>query len=229
MSQPLVPLCLVHSVPHPCVECRQDRDARVFFKVPMAEVGGAQADDALAVAARRTAEDRELEAQLAKLEYVNGLDRRARAVLDYELAQKPPLVRFKRFHDRAVVPEYAKPGDAGADLRAVESVRLKPFEPVKVRLGVGVELPPGYEAQLRGRSGLSSQGVHVEQGTIDQGYRGELQATLILLNRGYADYEIHIGDKVAQLVVAPVARATFVEGELGESERGAGGFGSTGR
>lgn len=205
--KPLVPLCLLHDVPHPCLPCKQEA-----YDVPsdFSAVESAVHPDAL-----------------AELAYAKRVDDEARASLAELLAG--PLVRFKRFHPRAVVPEYAKPGDAGADLRAVESVRLRPFEPVKVRLGVGIELPPGYEAQIRPRSSLNAEGVHCALGTIDQGYRGEMLAVLTLLQSRH-DYEIYIGDKVAQLVIAPVARATFEEAaELGESERGTGGFGSTGR
>jgi len=269
MSEKMVPLCLLHSVPHPCGTCSPDRAAAMaaFVEaIPLREPGGSfvrapEPDDFSAVESAVHPD------ALAELAYAKRVDDEARAFLASVRLDAPaddadafevlseclsahegdplpserriraamatlpvsPLVRFKRFHDRAVVPEYAKPGDAGADLRTVESVRLRPFEPVKVRLGIGIELPPGYEAQIRPRSSLNSQGVAVLLGTIDQGYRGELSATMVLLNRGYADYEIHIGDKVAQLVIAPVARATFVEGELGESARGAGGFGSTGR
>ena len=196
MSKPLVPLCLVHTTPHPCVECNQSVGPSFFRPTQLADV---------------------------ELEPVRDDPRCARghALGSWEepceaCFQPRPRVRLKRFHPRAVCPEYAKPGDAGADLRAVESVRLRPFEPVKVRLGVGIELPPGYEAQLRGRSGLSSQGVHVEQGTIDQGYRGELSVVMILLNRGYSDYEVHIGDKRWFTRIVPEAhRARFATDLLG--------------
>lgn len=216
MTDLLVPLCLIHTVPHPCTVCRQGtRTPNPPPTDEFAAVESAVPPDALAELACGERVLREAEAEIAEFERTGGY--------------LGPIVRFKRFHPRAVCPEYARPGDSGADMRAVESVRLRPFEPAKVRLGIGVELPPGYEAQLRPRSSLNLQGVYGAFGTIDQGFRGEICAVLTLLNRGYQDYEIHIGDKVAQLVIAPVARASFVEGELSDSDRGAGGFGSTGR
>lgn len=227
MSAPLVPMCLLHTVPHPCVSCRQEGETFDVRCVADGKPGVPDAEDYSAVESAVSPE------ALAELAYAGRVLREAQADIaatERMLAESGPLVRFKRFHPRAVCPEYAKPGDAGADLRAVESVRLRPFEPVKVRLGVGVELPPGYEAQLRPRSSLNLEGVYAALGTIDQGYRGEICAVVTLLNRGYSDYVIHIGDKVAQLVIAPVARATFEEAaELGESERGTAGFGSSGR
>lgn len=139
------------------------------------------------------------------------------------------IVRFKKLHPRAKLPTYAKPGDAGADVCAVESVRLRYGEPVVIPFGFAIELPDGYEAQIRPRSSLSKAGVFVSLGTVDAGYRGVVGATLTLVRPG-ADFEIFIGDRVAQMVIAPVTHATFEEAEeLSASERGTGGFGSTGR
>jgi dUTP pyrophosphatase len=150
-------------------------------------------------------------------------------------------VRFRKLHPDAKVPTYAKPGDAGADLYAVERVELRPGEARVVRCGVAIELPDGYEAQIRPRSSLSKRGVHVALGTIDSGYRGEIGATALLLDhRDRWDAEeqgprphrfvVRAGDRIAQLVIAPVTRATFEEAEeLSASERGDGGWGSSGR
>jgi dUTP pyrophosphatase len=88
----------------------------------------------------------------------------------------------------------------------------------------------GFEGQIRPRSSMSKVGVHCALGTLDAGFRGIIGATLTLLNSGNKDFEIHIGDKVAQLVLAPVARAEFAVAErLSSSERGEGGWGSSGR
>lgn len=151
------------------------------------------------------------------------------------------IVKFRKLHQRARAPVYAKPGDSGADLRAVEAFRLKPGEPMAIPLGIAIELPPPvwcepffahvtFEAQIRPRSSMSKAGVYCALGTIDNGYRGELGATLTLVNTGHLDFEIHIGDKIAQLVIAPVVRVEFEEAhELSQSERGQDGWGSSGR
>lgn len=134
----------------------------------------------------------------------------------------------------AQVPEYKTEGSAGADLRALlpASLVLRPGERAAVPTGLFIELPPGYEAQVRPRSGLALQkGVTClnSPGTIDSDYRGELK--VILANLGREDVTVDSGDRIAQLVVAPVTRAIFVRaaGALGETERGSGGFGSTGK
>lgn len=140
------------------------------------------------------------------------------------------IVRYKKFHKNARVPEYARAGDSGADLFAVDSCWLKPGEPKVIKFGFALELPDGYEAQIRPRSSMSKQGIHVAFGTIDSGYRGEIGATVMVVNPGLGQYPIHIGDKVAQLVIAPVSRASFELAEsLSESARGEGGWGSTGK
>ncbi len=132
----------------------------------------------------------------------------------------------------ASAPEYKSPGSAGADLRAFmpEALSLGPGERAAVPTGLRIELPPGYEAQVRPRSGLAlEKGVTClnSPGTIDSDYRGELK--VILANLGSSRVEIASGDRIAQLVVAPVSRAAFVPArELDATERGSGGFGSTG-
>ena len=116
------------------------------------------------------------------------------------------------------------------DLCAVESVTLAPGVPHLVPTGLTVEIPPGYEAQVRPRSGLALKHAITmpnAPGTIDPGYRGELR--VILLNLGREAYTIHAGDRIAQMVVARYEPVEWVEGELADSARGSGGFGSSGR
>jgi dUTP pyrophosphatase len=129
------------------------------------------------------------------------------------------------------VPEYAHPGDAGADLIATETVVLGPGERATVGTGTAIALPAGYVAFVVPRSGLAAKhGITIVNtpGTVDAGYRGELR--VILLNTDRSEpYTITAGDRIAQLVVMPVTRARFVPVEhLPGSHRGEGGFGSTG-
>lgn len=139
-------------------------------------------------------------------------------------------VKFVKFTDLARVPVYAHEGDSGADLYAA-NVGQGPLWPGETRVvwcDIGIELPEGYEAQIRPRSGLSSKGVLVHLGTIDQPYRGNIGVTLT--NVGSEAYPVKVGDRVAQLVIAPVMRAQFELVEaLAASSRATGGFGSTGR
>ena len=139
-------------------------------------------------------------------------------------------LRFKRVHPDAVLPSYAHPSDAGMDVRSVEDLTLAPGKRALVHTGLVMLLPPLYEAQVRPRSGLAlKNGVTVlnSPGTIDSGYRGEVG--VILINLGDADFAVRKGDKVAQLVIAPVTQPDVVEvSEIDETDRGAGGFGSTG-
>jgi dUTP pyrophosphatase len=128
------------------------------------------------------------------------------------------------------LPEYATPQSAGMDLRASEEVVLEPGEIRSVRTGIRIALPEGYEAQVRPRSGLALRhGISIPNapGTIDADYRGEI--CVLLINLGREAFEIRRGDRIAQLVVAPVTRVIWESVEaLPETERGAGGFGSTG-
>lgn len=131
-----------------------------------------------------------------------------------------------------MLPSYAHGPreDAGMDLHAVEDVTLAPGAPQLVATGLTLEIPPGYEGQVRPRSGLAlKHGITVPNapGTIDPGYRGELR--VILLNLGAADYTIHAGDRIAQLILARYEPVEWDEGGLTESGRGIGGFGSSGR
>lgn len=139
-------------------------------------------------------------------------------------------VRVKRLNPRAIIPTYARPGDAGIDLHAciTEDIWLQPGSSVLIGSGVAFEIPEGYEGQVRGRSSYAKLGVIAHVGTIDSGYRGEVK--VCLHNLGKTAVVIRPGNRVGQLVIAPVARAEIVEVDaLSESERGEGGFGSTGR
>ena len=128
------------------------------------------------------------------------------------------------------LPGYASPGAAGMDICAAEPVTLAPAARHAVATGFAVAIPPGYEIQVRPRSGLAlKHGISVPNtpGTIDSDYRGELK--VILINHGDAPFSILRGDRIAQLVLAPVVQASWVErSALDETARGAGGFGSTG-
>jgi dUTP pyrophosphatase len=132
-----------------------------------------------------------------------------------------------------VLPAYETIGSAGLDIRAFieESITLKPFERKLVKTGLFLEIPIGYEAQVRPRSGFAlKNGVTVlnSPGTIDADYRGEVG--VILINLSQEKVETHSGDRIAQLVFAKVEQAEWTEVEtLSETERGQGGFGSTGK
>jgi len=139
-------------------------------------------------------------------------------------------IRIKKLHPDAVLPVYAHGAeeDAGVDLRSVERVVLSPHKSHGVATGLAIELPSGYEAQVRPRSGMAlKHSVTVNFGTIDPGYRGEIR--VIMFNLGSEDYVIEKGDRIAQLVVAKYEAIQWEEGELGDSVRGVGGFGSSGR
>ncbi|WP_336659426.1 dUTP diphosphatase [Leucobacter sp. USHLN153] len=128
-------------------------------------------------------------------------------------------------------PSYAHADDAGADLRAAEAVVLAPGDRALVATGVSIALPDGYAAFVVPRSGLAAKhGITVVNapGTVDAGYRGEVKVTLLNTDRT-EPFSVEIGDRIAQMIVMPVSRAVFVPvDELPSSERGAGGFGSTG-
>src|SRR6516162_298426 len=141
-------------------------------------------------------------------------------------------ISIQRLHPAAVLPSYAHgpDEDAGMDLHAVETVILQPGVPRLVATGLTIELPPGFEAQVRPRSGLALKHAITmpnAPGTIDPGYRGEIR--VILLNLGREPYTIHAGDRIAQMIVARYDAVEWVEEVLAESTRGTGGFGSSGR
>jgi len=129
------------------------------------------------------------------------------------------------------IPRYASEDAAGLDVTAAEDLTLGPGRRHAVATGFAIEIPRGYEVQVRPRSGLAiKHGITClnTPGTIDSDYRGEVK--VILVNLGQEPFEIRRGERIAQLVPAPVLRADFVEvGELAETARGSGGFGSTGQ
>ena len=139
-------------------------------------------------------------------------------------------VKVLRTDPAAQLPVYAHPGDAGMDVRSIEEVTLAPGARALIHTGLVLMLPPDAEAQVRPRSGLAlKHGVTVlnTPGTIDAGYRGEVG--VILVNLGTELFTVEKGMKIAQIVVSPVAQAEIVEvASVDETDRGAGGFGSTG-
>lgn len=148
-----------------------------------------------------------------------------------------PTVRFKKLRAGVATPRYMSEGAAGMDLSYAPSgasdasLSVEPGARVAVPTGLAVEIPPGFEGQVRPRSGLArTAGVTLVNapGTIDSDYRGEV--TVLLVNLGQKTHIIAPGDRIAQLIIAPVARVDLEEvSELGQTERGAGGFGHTGR
>jgi dUTP pyrophosphatase len=128
-------------------------------------------------------------------------------------------------------PEYAHPGDAGADLCAAEAVELAPGERATVPTGVSIALPDGFAGLVVPRSGLAARhGITIvnSPGTVDAGYRGEIRVTLLNTDPTMT-YSVAVGDRIAQLLVTPIVRARFIPVELlPGSHRGTSGFGSTG-
>lgn len=148
-------------------------------------------------------------------------------------------VKIKLVHPDARLPEYKSTWAAGADIFAVEDVDVLQGQRATISTGFALELPRGYEAQVRGRSGLfRDEGIMVNVGTVDADYRGIVGVMIVNLNQPVpllgmyfpTPYRINKGERIAQLVIGPVMRATWeVADELSETARGAGGFGSTGR
>lgn len=134
----------------------------------------------------------------------------------------------KRLDTRAVMPSFAYPGDAGMDLTVIEPITLKPGMAADVPTGLSIELPLGFWGRITGRSStLRKRGLLVNEGVIDQGYRGPLFVYVKNLNGRTA--EVKPGDRLAQLIVAPLVRPEVMEvEELGASVRGNNGFGSSG-
>ncbi|MGH7242717.1 MAG: dUTP diphosphatase [Phycisphaerales bacterium] len=143
-----------------------------------------------------------------------------------------PVLQIKKLSERAAIPSYQTEGAAGMDLCACldNAVSLAPGAISLVPTGLAVAIPPGFEGQVRARSGLATKhgiGLPNAPGTIDCDYRGELRVALINLAR--EPFEITHGMRIAQLVIAPVAHATISEvADLASTARGTGGFGSTG-
>jgi dUTP pyrophosphatase len=140
------------------------------------------------------------------------------------------LVKIKKLHPDAILPQYAHTGDAGADLFSIEDFTLAPMARAAIGTGLAAEVAIGFEIQIRPKSGLAlSAGIAIVNapGTVDAGYRGEIK--VIFINLGREPYNITKGQKIAQAIISPVIRAEFTEvTELSSSQRDTGGFGSTG-
>ena len=139
-------------------------------------------------------------------------------------------LKFKKLTETAKLPAYAHAGDSGMDICADDDVRIPSHTFAKISTGIAAVIPNGYEIQVRPRSGMQCvKGVVGAWGTVDEGYRGEIGVALY--NHSDSPYVVKRGDRIAQLVLAPVVRADIEEtDDLGEAtERGTNGFGSTGR
>ncbi|WP_019504444.1 dUTP diphosphatase [Pleurocapsa sp. PCC 7319] len=139
-------------------------------------------------------------------------------------------IKILKLNEAAIVPHYSHPGDAGLDLFSIEEQEILPGETKLINTGIAIALPPGTEAQIRPRSGLAlkhSITVLNSPGTIDAGYRGEIG--IILINHGKKPFQVVIGMKIAQMVIATIIQAnvTLVD-KLDVTSRATGGFGSTG-
>jgi dUTP pyrophosphatase len=139
-------------------------------------------------------------------------------------------LKVKKLNPAATLPSYAREGDAGLDLFAVKAMVIDAGKSALVPTGIAIELPSGTEAQVRPRSGLALKHaitVLNTPGTVDEGYRGEVG--VILINHGATAFTVEAGMKIAQMVVSPRIQVAVVEvPELSDTQRGAGGFGSTG-
>jgi dUTP pyrophosphatase len=138
-------------------------------------------------------------------------------------------IKMKLLTNSALPPRYSKPGDAGADLFADEEFTLFGGQQKLIKTGIALEIPEGYFGLVRPRSGLATKhGIGINtSGVIDSGYRGEISVNLI----NHSDYmqTFHVGDRIAQIVILPYVSATFsAVSQLSDSERGEGGYGSTG-
>lgn len=141
-------------------------------------------------------------------------------------------VKIFRCNPLAKLPAYATAGSVGLDLQTMEDVSLHPGESVRLPTGIMLELPTGYEAQVRPRSSVSGKGVLVNLGTVDSDFRGQVLLNVTFIGNPEHRFEATVGSRLAQLVIMPVPRVVFDEvsmaEELGVTERGAAGFGSSG-
>jgi len=139
-------------------------------------------------------------------------------------------MKVVRLHPEAQVPSYAHADDSGLDLVAIAPQTISPHQSALIPTGIAIEIPIGTEAQVRPRSGLALNHcitVLNTPGTVDAGYRGEIK--VILINHGEQPFRIEKGMKIAQMVIMPIIHAQIeAVDQLSESDRGAGGFGSTG-
>lgn len=138
------------------------------------------------------------------------------------------IIKIKKLKENAKLPKYHHPGDVGMDLYAMETVTVKPGEHYRFWHGFALEFKDGYGAFIRDKSSISKAGLHQMGGVFDAGYRGEYNTHLV--NLSDKSYTFEEGDKVSQLVIMPVVIAKLKEvKKLGESARGEGKFGSTGK
>jgi len=141
------------------------------------------------------------------------------------------VLKIKKLTSEAIIPAYQTKEAAGFDLHSIEETVINPGERKLIGTGLAFEIEFGYEVQIRPRSGLAyKHGITVlnSPGTIDSDYRGEIK--VLLINHGNEPFEIKKGERIAQAVIAPVVQAKIVEvEELSDTQRGAGGFGSTGK
>lgn len=137
-------------------------------------------------------------------------------------------VKIKKLRDDVILPSYAHEGDAGMDLFSTMNICLEQNQRILVPLGFSLELPRGYVSLIKGKSGLAlNKGLAILGGVIEYTYRGEYG--VIILNTGYDDLVIKKDQKIAQLLIQPIERAELEEvNELSDTDRGSGGFGSTG-
>ena len=149
------------------------------------------------------------------------------------MAEKIVRVKFAKLSDEASEPNQGSQHAAGWDLRALEQTTIRKGSSTRIRTGLAVAIPHGWEGQIRSRSSLGAKGMIMPNGigTIDADYRGELQVLATWIGEGDC-ITLNKGERIAQLLIAPVPTVEFVETtveELGETERGEGGFGSSGR
>ena len=162
--------------------------------------------------------------------YISALVGVYKGILDKILKEgftRTVNIKVVKDTEDAILPTYAHFGDAGADLYANEEVDIQPNEVKIISTGLRVEIPDGYEMQVRPRSGMTTKTPIIGQfGTVDSGYRGPLG--VMLYNHGDVSYRVQKGDRIAQAVIAPTYHGNFLISEsLSETERGEGGFGST--
>ncbi len=136
-------------------------------------------------------------------------------------------IKFKKLKEDATIPKYAHEGDAGLDIFSNEELKLQPGERKLISTGIAAELPRGYAVLIWDKSGVANSGIKTMGGVIDCHYRGEYK--IIMYNTSSEIYEIKKGQKIAQALIQPVVSAKVIEAqELSDTERGEGGFGSTG-
>jgi dUTP pyrophosphatase len=195
-------------------------------------------DNMISDVARRAREPVERRKDLGKNPFTSAMEE-ARYIYHTRKRRRPGMdrvarvpVRFKKLHEDAVIPAFQTPLAAGFDLHAVvdATVVIKPGERALIRTGLSVELPAGFEMQIRPRSGLAiKHGISIvnSPGTIDADYRGEIG--VILINHGDTDFHVNRDERIAQALVHALPPVEIMEvDELSSTDRGAGGFGHTG-